>query len=79
MTQEETIDLLFNRIRDWKVKTYKMCKRDAASDIQHFMRQCCRQYNSDTREWEETTSTETVRLLRQYLKQQKSYIKENKL
>jgi hypothetical protein len=55
-----------------------MCKRDAAADIQEFMRQCCRQYNSDTYEWEETTATETVRLLRQYLKQQKTYIKENK-
>lgn len=79
MTQEETIDLLFNRIRDWKEKTYKMCKRDAAADIQEFMRQCCRQYNSDTYEWEETTATETVRLLRQYFKQQKSHIKENNL
>ena len=79
MTQEETITLLFNRIRDLKVKTFHMDKRDAASDVQHFMRQCCRNYNSETYDWEDATNTETVRLLRQYLKKEKQYIKENNL
>ena len=79
MTQEETIDILFDRIRDLKVNTYGITKQDAASDIQEFMRQCCREWNSEEHEWEWIKLTHIVRLLRQYLREQKQYIKENSL
>tara|TARA_R110000824_G_scaffold372906_1_gene563112 strand:- start:1835 stop:2074 length:240 start_codon:yes stop_codon:yes gene_type:complete len=79
MTQEEKIDILFDKIRDLKVKTYSICKSDAASDVEEFMRQCCREWNSNNQEWEWMKPTKTVRLLKYYLKEEKQYIKENNL
>jgi uncharacterized NAD(P)/FAD-binding protein YdhS len=77
MTQEERVSDLFRRIRDWHVDKFDMHIQDAASDLQQFMRQCCREYNNETYEWEDISDTKTIALLRHKFREDKKFFKEN--
>lgn len=79
MTQSERVSYLFDKIRDYKVKAYGMSKRDAASDVQEFMRQCCRIWNPDEYEYQYMSDTNVVKMLRQYLAKDVTYYKENNI
>ena len=78
MTQSERVSDLFRRIRDWHVDKLGMDIRDAASDLQEFMRQCCREYNNETYEWEDLSNTKTIALLRRKFREDKNWLKSQK-
>jgi uncharacterized NAD(P)/FAD-binding protein YdhS len=75
MTQSERVSELFRRMRDWHVDKVGMHTQDAASDLQEFMRQCCREYNNETYEWEDISDTKTLALLRQKFREDKKWLK----
>ena len=75
MTQSERVSELFRRIRDWHVDKLGMHITDAASDLQEFMRQCCREYKNETYEWEDISDTKTLTLLRQKFREDKKWLK----
>lgn len=76
MTQGERLTKLFIRIRDWQVKTYGICKQDAASNVQEFMTQCCTVWNKKTYTYDYMSDTKIIAMLRLYFKDAKeSYIK----
>lgn len=79
MTQSERVSYLFDKIRDYKVKAFGMSKQDAASDVQKFMRQCCRIWNPDEYEYQYMSDTNVVKMLRQYLAKDVTYYKENNI
>tara|TARA_R110000772_G_scaffold74963_1_gene163036 strand:+ start:236 stop:490 length:255 start_codon:yes stop_codon:yes gene_type:complete len=79
MTQSERVSELFRRIRDWHVDKVGMDIRDAASDLQEFMRQYCREYNNETYEWEDISDTKKIALLRHKFIEDKKWLKEYKL
>lgn len=79
MTQSERVSYLFDKIRDYKVKAFGMSKQDAASDVQEFMRQCCRIWNPDEYEYQYMSDTNVVKMLRQYLAKDVTYYKENNI
>jgi hypothetical protein len=76
MTQEERVSELFRRIRDWHVDKVGMHIQDAASDLQEFMRDNCREYNNETYEWESISDTKTIALLSQKFREDKKWLKE---
>lgn len=79
MTQSERVSYLFDKIRDYKVKAFGMSKQDAASDVQEFMRQCCRIWNPDEYEYQYMSNTNVVKMLRQYLAENVSYYMDNNI
>tara|TARA_B100000768_G_scaffold142954_1_gene134980 strand:+ start:899 stop:1147 length:249 start_codon:yes stop_codon:yes gene_type:complete len=79
MTQSERVSYLFDKIRDYKVKAFGMSKQDAASDVQEFMRQCCRIWNPDEYEHQYMSDTNVVKMLKQYLAKDVTYYKENNI
>mgnify|MGYP003655330973 FL=1 len=78
MTQSERVSELFGRMRDWHVDKVGMHIQDAASDLQEFMRQCCREYNNETYEWEDLSDTKTIALLRHKFREDKNWLKSQK-
>jgi hypothetical protein len=79
MTQSERVSYLFDKIRDYKVKAFGMSKQDAASDVQEFMRQCCRIWNPDEYEYQYMSDTNVVKMLRKYLAENVSYYMDNNI
>lgn len=79
MTQSERVSYLFDKIRDYKVKAFGMSKQDAASEVQEFMRQCCRIWNPDEYEYQYMSDTNVVKMLRQYLAENVSYYMDNNI
>jgi len=78
MTQSERVSELFRRIRDWHVDNLGMHITDAAADLQEFMRQCCREWNNKTYEWEDISDTKTLELLRQKFREDKKWLRSQK-
>jgi uncharacterized NAD(P)/FAD-binding protein YdhS len=76
MTQEERVSDLFRRIRDYNVDKFGKHIIDAASDLQEFMRDNCREYNNETYEWESISDTKTIAVLSQKFREDKQFFKE---
>ena len=73
---ELKINELFKKVRNFKMESYGMHKRDAASDIQEYMRQVCVDWNNETYEYDLKTPTKQLELLRDYMREEKAYYKE---
>ncbi|MDA7514213.1 hypothetical protein N8508_00330 [bacterium] len=73
MTQEERVSDLFRKIRDYNVEKLGITERDAASELQEFMRDYCREWNSETYEWESISDTKKVAILRRKFREDKKF------
>jgi len=74
---EQLVEKLFIRIRNLYMKHYNVPKRDATSEIQIFMRQCCKVYNSKTHEWDDMKPTKVLEMLRTKLREDKKQFNMN--
>ena len=75
MNAQEKVSDLFRRIRDYNVEKFEMHIRDAASDLQEFMRDNCREYDNENYEWIDISDTKKLHILREHFKQTKAYYK----
>ena len=70
---EQSVNNLFRQMRDYRVEKLGISTRDAASDLQEFMRDCCTEYNFETYEREPISNSRTLQMLRQKFKRDKKY------
>jgi len=76
MNAQEKVSDLFKRIRDYNIEKFDMHPIDAASDLQEFMRDFCREYDNESYEWKSISSTKTLHILREHFRQTKLFYKQ---